>query len=209
MRTPLLPLLLLLPAFAAEPPSFHVTVEGSGKPVVLIPGLASSGDVWQSTVHDLRGHYECHVLTLAGFAGQPALANPSLDRMRRDIASYIRERKLAQPIVIGHSLGGFLALWIAAEEPGLLSKAVAVDSLPYLPAAMSPDATPQMMKGMAESMRAMMSKPSPEAAKQNEVGMVETVAPSVDTGLLVRLKNAAEVEVSRRQSQRLIDLLKL
>src|SRR5262247_3500923 len=47
-------------ATASRP--FAVTVTGHGPPVILIPGLASSGDVWKSTVAHLANSYTCHVL---------------------------------------------------------------------------------------------------------------------------------------------------
>ena len=57
-------------AHAATP--FEVRVTGNGPDVLLIPGLASSGDVWDDTVKALAPHHRCHVFTLAGFAGVPA-----------------------------------------------------------------------------------------------------------------------------------------
>lgn len=59
------------PAATAHP-AFQVAVSGQSTPLVLIPGLASSGQVWQGTVARLCGPKsgrQCHVLMLAGFAG--------------------------------------------------------------------------------------------------------------------------------------------
>ena len=53
-------------------PLFAVTVTGSGRPMILIPGLSCGGNVWDGTVTHFKDRYECHVVTLAGFAGQPA-----------------------------------------------------------------------------------------------------------------------------------------
>src|SRR4051812_44907803 len=107
---------------AAEPStnlSFVVKVTGKGTPIILIPGLSSSGAVWDGTVAHLKDHYECHVLTLAGFAGQPRIENPFLETVRNDLTAYIRQHKLDHSIIIGHSLGGFLALWLATHDPEL------------------------------------------------------------------------------------------
>ena len=63
-------LLALATSVAAEnTKSFQVQVTGTGRPILLIPGLASSGDTWTTTVAHLGGRFTCHVLTLAGFAG--------------------------------------------------------------------------------------------------------------------------------------------
>src|SRR5271165_2213258 len=56
-----------------SPAAFSVKVTGAGRPMILIPGLSCGGDVWDGTVAHFKDRYECHVLTLAGFAGQPAI----------------------------------------------------------------------------------------------------------------------------------------
>ena len=156
--------LLSAPA-RATPPSFGVQVSGKGRPVILIPGLASGGATWDSTVAHLKGRFECHVLTLAGFAGQPSLANrgdaPFLDTVRRDIITYIRAQKLEKPIIIGHSLGGAMALWLGETEPDLVGDLVIVDSAPFLPELMMPGATAESMKPMATAMREQIVSAKP------------------------------------------------
>ncbi len=137
--------------------SFAVKITGKGQPVILIPGLSSSGAVWEGTVEHLKDRYQCHVLTLAGFAGQPRIPAPFLETVRNDLAAYIRDQKLDHPIIIGHSLGGFLALWLAAHDPDLPGPLVIVDSMPFLPAGSMPSATVETAKPMAEMIRSGMA----------------------------------------------------
>lgn len=118
--------------FAADHPSFRVQVSGSGRPMILIPGLASSGDTWDTTVARYRTRFTCHVLTVAGFAGVPPIDGPLLPAVRRDLAEYIRAQKLERPIIVGHSLGGTIALTLAIEYPDLVGPLVIVDILPFL-----------------------------------------------------------------------------
>lgn len=119
------------PLTAGEYP-FAVKVTGTGKPMILVPGLACSGEVWDSTVAHFKGSRECHVLTLAGFAGQPPIKveGSYADAIVKGIAAYIRDKKLDKPAVIGHSLGGFLAFKLAGAEPELVGHIVAVDGFP-------------------------------------------------------------------------------
>jgi pimeloyl-ACP methyl ester carboxylesterase len=121
-----------LGAQSTAPHAFKVEVSGRGRPMILIPGLASSGDTWKTTVARYQDRFQCHVLTLAGFAGVPAIDTPMLAAARVEIAAYIRDRHLDHPIIIGHSLGGTLALAIAADHPDLVGPLVIVDSLPFL-----------------------------------------------------------------------------
>lgn len=140
-------------AAAAAPVAFRVTKVGKGQPMILIPGLMSSGDVWTATVDRFKDRYECHVLTLAGFAGQPGIAPPLLDTVRLEVIRYIKDQRLTRPIIVGHSLGGFLAFWIAATAPDSVGAVVAVDGVPYLSALMNPSVTPDGVKGQADQMR--------------------------------------------------------
>jgi pimeloyl-ACP methyl ester carboxylesterase len=114
-------------AEAFEPTAFTVTVTGHGKPIIFIPGLGCPGSVWDDTVAHLDG-YEAHVVTLAGFAGVPRIDGPLAAEAREQLARYIREHHLVQPVVVGHSMGGFLAYWLAETEPSLVGKTIVVES---------------------------------------------------------------------------------
>jgi pimeloyl-ACP methyl ester carboxylesterase len=146
-------------ASASQSRSFSVEKRGHGSPVILIPGLACSGAVWNETVAALQDKHECHVLTLAGFAGQPAISAPLLRAVPDDLAKYIDSEKLVKPTIIGHSMGGFLALSTAAKYPGKIGSIIVVDSLPFF-GGLQPGATPAQAKESAEMMRTMMSKQS-------------------------------------------------
>jgi N-formylmaleamate deformylase len=128
------------------PAPFRVEVVGSGPPMLFIPGLASSGAVWERAVAHFKGRYECHVLTLAGFAGEPPVEGPFLETMRQGIARYIRAKKLERPVLVGHSLGAYLVFSLGASEPDLVGPLIAVDGLPCGPAAIRPNLTPEELK---------------------------------------------------------------
>lgn len=111
---------------------FSVTVIGNGEPMLFIPGLSCSGTVWDSTVKKYSNKYQCHVFTLAGYAGQPPIENPPyLDTYKDAIIQYIKEKKLDHVILVGHSIGGFLALRIATEIQQRLQRVIIVDALPF------------------------------------------------------------------------------
>jgi pimeloyl-ACP methyl ester carboxylesterase len=136
-----------------------IEIVGEGRPVLMIPGLNSGADTWRETCQALQAErIQCHLVQLPGFAGLPAAGrdgSPFLPAMRDRLLAYV-EAKGIEPAVIGHSLGGVLALQMAIEKPGTLGPLVIVDSLPYMAAATNPAATPDVMRPMAEAMRAQM-----------------------------------------------------
>ncbi len=155
MRLMLLSITLACSLWAQDP--FQVKVTGHGRPVILIPGLSSSGETWDTTVARYKDRFECHVLTLAGFAGVPRIPAPMLATVRDEIAAYIRKNKLDHPTIIGHSLGGTMALDLAARYPDLPGRIVIVDSYPFLMGVVDPKATLESARNMAGQMRGYMS----------------------------------------------------
>ena len=156
LATLLIPL-LLSGAPAAAPYAFTVEVAGAGPPVVLIPGLGCQGAVWGPISARLEKDHTVHRLTLAGFGSQAAVPAPMLETVRRDLLRYLDDRKLAKPVLVGHSLGGMLALWIAASAPDRIGGAVSVDGVPFLPALWDPGATVESVKPRAAAMRDAMA----------------------------------------------------
>lgn len=120
--------------------SFSVQRTGNGKQaVILIPGFACSGDVWRQTVDTLHSDCTCYVLTMPGFAGTAPEENPSFDNWTEQIADFIRSENIEKPILIGHSMGGGLALKIASTYTNLVKSIVVVDALPCLAAIYNPN----------------------------------------------------------------------
>lgn len=158
------------PAQASEPsktPAFRVEVTGHGPPMILIPGLASSGETWTTTVAHLRERYTCHVLTLAGFAGVPPVDGALLPTVEAALVTYIAAHKLGKPVVVGHSLGGELTLMLAADHPDLVGPIVIVDSVPFFGAILGA-ATAEQASPTVERIRAGMAA-TPQA--QYEAGV--------------------------------------
>jgi N-formylmaleamate deformylase len=166
-RSPLLVLMLAVAGCAASPApasppaapaSFSVAVVGAGPPMVLIPGLACPGEVWQGAVARWSGRYRMHVITIAGFAGQPpAGVTPLLDTVRRDLVRYLERQRLDAAVIVGHSLGGFLAWWLAATAPERVAAVVAVEGVPFLSDLFSPGATADSARPQARMLQAMMA----------------------------------------------------
>jgi pimeloyl-ACP methyl ester carboxylesterase len=126
--------LLAAPAAAVpfKPTRISVAVRGSGADVILIPGLSASRGIWSSTVAAVPG-YRYHLVQVAGFAGTPAGGN-SAGRVAApvadEIARYIAANRLDRPAIVGHSMGGSIAMMIGARHPMLAGRVMVVDMLP-------------------------------------------------------------------------------
>jgi pimeloyl-ACP methyl ester carboxylesterase len=131
--------LAALAALAAAPaggaaPVRRLTVRmvGTGPDLILIPGLTNGPSVWSGLVRALPGH-RIHLVHVAGFAGLAAGGNargPMLDGLVAELAGYVAAAGLRGPAVIGHSMGGLIALMLAARHPARIGRVMAVDILP-------------------------------------------------------------------------------
>jgi pimeloyl-ACP methyl ester carboxylesterase len=142
---------------AAEAPTrFSVVVEGNGPDLILIPGLMSSRKVWDESVASLGGRYRIHRVQLSGFAGEPAGGNAEgaiVDGVVEQLNAYIKAKGLRSPAIAGHSMGGLIAMELAARHPESVGKVLVVDALPFYSLMFGPDATPEAVAPQAAAFR--------------------------------------------------------
>jgi pimeloyl-ACP methyl ester carboxylesterase len=104
-----------------------------GRPLILVPGLASGAWAWQAVVRDLAADHVVYVVTLPGFDGRPFTAGQGFDAARAGLLELIKARKLDHPVLIGHSLGATLSFAVAEAAPQAVGGIVAIDGLPVFP----------------------------------------------------------------------------
>lgn len=135
------------PAHARAPfQSTRIVVEtrGGGPDLILIPGLASTSAVWSRTAARLADRRRLHLISVRGFGELTAGANADgaiMGAVAGEVRRYIAEAGLASPAIIGHSMGGQVALRVAADAPGRVGRVMTVDASPFFPALISPGAT--------------------------------------------------------------------
>ncbi|NML38114.1 alpha/beta hydrolase [Chitinophaga sp. G-6-1-13] len=178
-------LAMIRPEVHAQHYSFGIKKEGKGKVIIFIPGLYCSGEVWDKSVAHYRDHYTCYALTLPGFAGQPPIKSDSMmTTITRELAGFIRDNKLEKPTIVGHSLGGWIALQLSILYPDLPGKVVTVSAGPFFPAfAMGPDATPQQTREIAANIQKSMATQTPEQTRASQL----MILPSLITDSINRV----------------------
>jgi 3-oxoadipate enol-lactonase len=97
----------------------HVEVEGEGTPVVLVHGLGLQGGLWNRLCEVLGDGYQVVRVDLRGSPRCRELApgELSLTRWASDLADVVDGLALDRPVVVGHSLGGAVALRFALDRP--------------------------------------------------------------------------------------------
>ena len=169
----------------SEQNSQHISVQvhGTGTDVILIPGLASSREVWADLVSRLRMNHRVHLVELAGFASTPAIFKPERKVIAPAvdaIAEYIRNQQIKAPAIIGHSLGGAIGLMLGARYPEQVSRLMIVDALPFYSLIIDPAATSETAARHATATRDWLLGQSPEQMaefqKASIAGLAKTEA---------------------------------
>ena len=164
------------PAAAVRSASFasdrlSVEVIGSGPDVILIPGLASSREVWRPLAARLAANHRVHLVQLAGFAGEPwshgdgPFVAPEVEALAR----YIAEAGLERPAVIGHSMGGLSGLLLAQSHPDRVGRLMIVDALPFYSAMFGPAVTAEQARPFAAQASTMILSADEAAFRAQQV----------------------------------------
>ena len=203
----MVPLLLGLAAWLSHGPVYAQPLAATGKvgtlkverhgnhgqPVILIPGLEGGPWVWERTIRALQKDHVVYAVTLAGFDGVPPPAGGGnlFDQADASLKQLIERRKIDKPVLVGHSLGGTLALRFAGEHPQMISGVVAVDGLPVFPGMerMGVDQRKAMAAGLAQLR---------ELDRVNGWAKLEELGAEFEAGTRAALKKAGRNYVFQR-----------
>ncbi|MBD5779820.1 alpha/beta fold hydrolase [Pelagicoccus sp. NFK12] len=103
-----------------------------GKPVVVIlHGLLGSSRNWQAAAQALAKEHHVYCLDLRNHGASPWEEPHSYEVMMEDVMVWMDENLDSRPILVGHSMGGKLAMKLACEYPKAIRKLVVVDIQPH------------------------------------------------------------------------------
>ena len=103
---------------------------GEGPTLVILHGLFGMLDNWQSLARKWADHYQVILVDLRNHGRSPHVPDMDYDLMAEDVAELLESLGVDECILLGHSMGGKVAMQAAFDYPELVTKLVVVDIAP-------------------------------------------------------------------------------
>lgn len=108
----------------------HSTILGEGSPLLILHGLYGSSDNWLTIAKELSSDFCVHCIDLRNHGRSPHSEIHNYPAMVEDIYEYIENNKLEKTILLGHSMGGKVAMLLTLTYPKLIKKLIVADIAP-------------------------------------------------------------------------------
>ena len=103
---------------------------GSGKPIIILHGLYGISDNWVGIGKRLSENFTVYLPDLRNHGQSPFSPTMNYPSMADDLGEFIETNELPAPVIIGHSMGGKVAMQFALDNPDIPSRLVVVDISP-------------------------------------------------------------------------------
>lgn len=115
-----------------ETVSLNALVAGnpSAMPVVILHGLLGSSRNWATILRKWEDRFFCHALDLRNHGSSPHVDSMAYEAMAADVLEYMNEQGIESAAVIGHSMGGKVAMTLACAYPERIGALIVVDMAP-------------------------------------------------------------------------------
>ena len=106
----------------------HYTVQGAGRPVLLVHGMGADAQVWEEMVPYLAAHFRVFAVDLRGFGRtvRPPAPRLSYDLWVDDLRRFLQALALGPVAFVGWSLGGAVGLSFVLRHPGAVAQLVLI-----------------------------------------------------------------------------------
>lgn len=134
-------------------PRLHVEVSGTGPAMLFVHGWLNDTTVWSGVVAELANEFTCISVDLRGHGQSEAAGagNYGRDLVLDDLRAVLDTHADGQAIIVGHSLGGYLALALAIEDPARVTGLGLVAAGPGFRSPKSLEAWNDSVRSIAES----------------------------------------------------------
>jgi len=109
----------------------NTQITGSGKDMVIIHGFLGMGDNWRTLSKSFASEgFKVHTPDMRNHGKSPHDNHFSYAVMAEDVKAYFEEHGISKAVLIGHSMGGKIAMFFASKYPELIEKLIIVDISP-------------------------------------------------------------------------------
>jgi pimeloyl-ACP methyl ester carboxylesterase len=105
-------------------------IMGEGSPILILHGVFGSGDNWGTLGRKWSSDYEVHLVDARNHGHSPHSETFSYDVMADDLLAYMEEHQLEQAHILGHSMGGKVAMLFAVYHPEKVKSLIVADIAP-------------------------------------------------------------------------------
>lgn len=108
----------------------HFRKSGHGPALVILHGLYGSSDNWISIARKLEEHFTIFIPDLRNHGQSPHASTHTYQDMVGDLYQFFKDQLINRATILGHSMGGKLAMMFAAEYPELITGLIIADIAP-------------------------------------------------------------------------------
>lgn len=151
---------------------------GEGHPFLILHGLYGTSDNWVSIARHLSDFFEVFTIDLRNHGRSPHSPEHNYDVMANDIATFMQHHKLMKAVILGHSMGGKVAMYFAHKYPEKVSRLIVADISPrsYM---QNPELHPQFEQHKT-ILSALKNAPLSQFSKREEVdSYLESMIPDM------------------------------
>lgn len=162
----------------------HIDRLGAGQSIVFIHGSGCTSDIWRRQKKHLQASFEVVLVDLPGHGRSPGEGCGSVEQYGDAVYAALKAAGLSRPCIVGHSLGGAIAMYLALAHPGSVDGIVLVGTGARL------KVIPRILEGILKEKERILadinalsfSKATPAAAKEEALGIMRGCAPEVIHG---------------------------
>ena len=103
---------------------------GQGRPMVILHGLFGSSDNWFTLAKTFSQQFKVYLVDQRNHGQSPHSEEFNYKLLAEDLEDFLISNTIAEPIIIGHSMGGKAAMNLAVKRPDLINQLIVVDIVP-------------------------------------------------------------------------------
>jgi len=103
---------------------------GQGAPLIILHGLYGASDNWISIARRLEGRFTVYIPDLRNHGHSPHTTTHTYQDMVDDLHLFCTEHQIEKATILGHSMGGKVAMMFSAEYPELVTGLIVADIAP-------------------------------------------------------------------------------